>query len=514
MKRLPIGIQSIEKILLNNYIYVDKTMLIYQLIGEAENYFFARPRRFGKSLLVSTLKAIFSGDRGLFKDCQLYLADYDWKKYPIIHLDFTQIVTKNPEALEESLKRKLIEIAQSYGKSIEIFSLQEGLSALVKALAEDAPVVVLIDEYDKPLIDNLGQLEVAKQNRSLLKDFFGTLKGLDNYLRFVFVTGVSKFSQVSLFSGFNNLNDITINPKYSTLVGYTEAEISLYFKEHIEQVAQKQHKTVKEIIDLMRRWYNGYDFSGEKLTVYNPFSTLLFLNNGKVSNYWFQTATPTFLIDQIKKQNQPLDLLSNVQVGETTFNSHDLDNMNLTSLMWQTGYLTIKNYDPSTLLYFLDYPNEEVRVSFVEHLAQGITGMSMPLANNYVRECVLALRECRLEIFFDKLKVFFANIPYEIHVSKEKYYQTVFYVIAKLIGLEAQVEVQTNIGRVDMVVVADNFIYVFEFKINASADEALTQINDKKYFQKYLDQKKKVVLIGVNFNTKEGNISDWKVLNL
>ena len=515
MKKLPIGIQTIEEIVEENCVYVDKTALILKLISEGKYYFLSRPRRFGKSLLVSTLRAIFSGNKELFKDYQIYTSDYHFQKHPIIYLDFTQFSTKNPHELENDLKKELMQIAKSYGKSIESpSSARAGLISLVKALSTDNKVVVLVNEYDKPLIDNLDHMEVAEKNRELLKDFFGTLKGLGLYLRFIFVTGVSKFSQVSLFSGFNNLQDITINSKYATLLGYTEKEIILFFKPHLAHLEKKQTKTSQELIELMRTWYNGYDFSGEKSTVYNPFSSLLFLDSGKINNYWFQTATPTFLINQIKKQAYPLDQISGIQVSDTIFHTHDLDKISLISLMWQTGYLTIKSYDPVSHLYCLDYPNQEVRRSFLEYLAEGMTGVPRPQASRSARECAIALHNHKLGDFFSTLKIFFASIPYDMHVSKEKYYQTVFYVTAKLIGLDAQLEVTTNIGRIDMVVTTDNYVYIFEFKVDSSAEEALNQIKDKKYFEKYLDQKKKLTLVGVNFDTKERNISEWKTLSL
>ena len=515
MKKLPIGIQSIEEIIEGGYIYVDKTALIFQLIDEGKYYFLSRPRRFGKSLLISTLKAIFNADKKLFKDCQIYSRNYNWQKHPIIHLDFTQFSTESVQELEKDLKKELLATAKLYGKSIDTSSSARAcLIELVKELSKDNQVVILVDEYDKPLIDNLERLELAKTNRDLMKNFFGTLKGLDRYLKFILVTGVSKFSQVSLFSGFNNLKDITINPKYTSLLGYTEEEIAAFFKEYIAAVAQKQGKTLQEVIGLMRFWYNGYGFSKGGPTVYNPFSSMLFLENGETNNYWFQTATPTFLINQIKKQNYPLDELNGIQVDDIIFNSHDLEKISLISLLWQTGYLTIKNYDISTHLYYLDYPNEEVKVSFLKYLAESITGMTQPRATGYARACTNALRNGNLEDFFATLKIFFSGIPYDMHVAKEKYYQTIFYVIAKLIGLDAHLEVKTNIGRIDMVVSTDTFVYIFEFKIDSSAEEALNQINDRKYFQKYLDQKKALVLIGVNFDTQKRNISDWKTIRV
>ena len=512
MKKLPVGIQAIEEIINEGYAYVDKTDLIFDLITKGKYYFLSRPRRFGKSLLVSTLKAIFSGNKTLFKDCQINTKDYDWKKHPIIHLDFSEFPTDTTEKLEIALREKLEYIAHAHETTLKGSSLELQLGNLIKDLSRQNKVVFLVDEYDKPLIDNLSRLDVAAANRNMLKSFLGVLKGLDNYLKFIFVTGVSKFSQVSLFSGINHLEDITIDSSYATLLGYTEEEINLFFKDHLIEMSKKRKTTPQELISLMRHWYNGYGFSRENASVYNPFSVLLFLKNGEINNYWFQTATPTFLINLIKKQTYPLNQISGIQVGNSIFNNFDLEKISLISLMWQTGYLTIKSYDPSTRLYYLDYPNEEVKVSFLEYLAEGITNMSMPQATGCARECAQALYNYNLEEFFHKLKLFFADIPYDMHVSQEKYYQTVFYVIGKLIGLDAQLEVKTNIGRIDMVVTTDKLVYIFEFKIDASAEEALSQIRDNKYFEKYSDHKKKLILVGVNFDTKERNITDWNIL--
>jgi hypothetical protein len=513
MKKLPIGLQSIEQIIEGNFVYVDKTALIHKLIDEGKHYFLSRPRRFGKSLLIDTLKNIFLGNKKLFKKLAIGSMQHAWKEHPILHLDFSQIPHTTKEVFATALKRRFRAIAAEYGVSITIPTLEEGLIDLIDKLAakKKSNVVVLIDEYDKPIIDHLDQLDIAKENRTLLKNCLGVLKGLDAKLRFVFITGVSKFAQVSLFSGMNNLNDITTNSQYAALLGYTEKEVGIFFKDHLAAISKAKGKSIQLIIKSMRDWYNGYGFSREKISVYNPFSSLLFLQNGEISDYWFKTATPTFLIDQIKKSPYPISQISGVEAGSEIFDSHDLDRMNLTSLMWQTGYLTIKNYNPETLLYYLDYPNEEVKLSFLKRLAEGVTGMATTEITGYARACAEALYFGNLKLFFAKLQNLFANIPYDMNVSEEKYYQTIFYVIAKLIGLDAHLEVKTNLGRIDMVIKTKESVYIFEFKIDSTAKKALQQIKDNLYAQPFAKQGKKLVLIGANFSTKERNISDWKI---
>ena len=515
MKKLPVGIQTIEKVIEEGFVYVDKTDLIHKLITEGTYYFLSRPRRFGKSLLLSTFKAIFSADKKLFKKYKISSLAYSWEKFPTISLDFTQIPTKSPEALEAGLKRAFIKIAKSYDKTIKIASLQEGLADLVEKLAEEGKVVILVDEYDKPIIDNINSKKIAEANRALLKDVFGVLKGLDRYLRFVFVTGVSKFSQVSLFSGFNNLRDITMAPDYATLLGYTEEEVVFHFQDHLKKISTRRAKdklpsSKKAILQEMKKWYNGYHFSWDRPAVYNPHSTLNFLETGRIQSFWFQTGTPTFLIEFIKKEKYPLEQLSDIEVGEEIFDSYDIENINPISMMWQTGYLTIQGYDSFKRLYRLGYPNEEVREAFLKRLAEGITGVMIPQVTNYARVCVEALQEKDLELFFIKLKAFFATIPYDMRLEEEKYYQTTFYVLAQLMGLAAEVEIKTNLGRIDMAIEMDKIFYIFEFKVNQKASPALKQIQDKKYLEKYLGRKKEICAIGVSFSTKERNIVEWK----
>ena len=413
MNKLPIGIQSIEKVIQNGYAYVDKTGHALELINSGAYYFVSRPRRFGKSLFLSTLKEIFSGNKELFKDCVIYSSDYAWEKHPVIYFDFTQIPARSSTGLEESLKRVLESIAKKHNKAIEIPSLEEGLIDLVKQLASENKVVVLIDEYDKPLIDHLASTEIAEANRDLLKGFFGALKGLDEHLKFVFVTGVSKFSQVSLFSGFNNLDDITIDPISSTIMGYTEDEIKKVFADHLSHLETPLNQ--EELLDEMRRWYNGYRFSSEGTPVYNPHSTLKFLKTGQTQSYWYSTGTPSFLIQQIKQRPLNSFQLSQSQAKATELlNIRNFKDIDLKALMWQTGYLTFQGYDAKTGLYTLDFPNQEVREAFFDSLLLDFADIKPSDIASEAAQCRADLENHHLDPFFERINRYFAAVPYNL----------------------------------------------------------------------------------------------------
>ncbi|MBI3211717.1 MAG: ATP-binding protein [Simkania negevensis] len=516
MKKLSIGIQTIDKVIGNGYVYVDKTEYARKLITSGKHYLLPRPRRFGKSLFLSTLKAIFSGNKELFKECHIYASSYEWQKHPIIHLDFTKIPTTSPKQLEIGLAETLQMIAKSYGVDIAGSSLQLCLSSLVENLSKINKIVVLVDEYDKPLIDNLAHIEVAEANRELLKSFFATLKGLDEHLRFVFITGVSKFSQVSLFSGFNNLKDITIHPDYASMLGYTEREISQFFSSHIQKIVEERTKNgekvnERQIIEEMRKWYNGYKFSSEGTPVYNPHSTLSFLDTGTAQSYWFRTGTPSFLIDQIRKVPQSAVQLSGIMATATELlDILDLNRMNLKALMWQTGYLTIQKYDSTTKLYILDFPNQEVRQAFFESLLQEFAEVSPSNVLMHGLECRKDLESYHLNLFFARIKTFFAKVPYTLHKNaKEGFYHALFLSFLEGMGIKTQAEEQTNIGRIDLVVEIAKITYIFEFKINRKADDALKQIETKKYKEKYSQDGREIAVVGVNFDSTLRNISDW-----
>ncbi len=512
LKPLPIGIQSIEKLITGGFLYIDKTEYIYKLIESSGYYFLSRPRRFGKSLLISTLEAIFLGKKELFKDLWIEKTEYDWQEHPVIRLDFTQIYNKKPEEFENSLKRKLSKIAENYGINVDIKQPEsEIFGDLIIKLYEktNLKVVILVDEYDKPIIDNITDIKTAEVNRNILKSFYGILKGADEHLRFVFLTGVTKFSRVSIFSDLNNLDDLTIAQDYAGLLGCAHNELLKYFSEYIKELADKNNDNEENIKKKIELWYDGYRFSEAELKIYNPFSLLLLFKHLSFRNYWFETGTPTFLINLIKKNNYDLKNLEYEKVSEVAFSNYDINDLNIMPLLFQTGYLTITNYNEKRRQYSLYYPNYEVEQSFLSYLAGGYSNVATEKVDGYLWRCIDALEDNNLDEFFETLQIFFSNINYELHIKSEKYYQTIFYVIFKLIGLKVGAEISTNIGRIDAVIELSDKVYIFEFKIDASSQKALKQIKDKKYYEKYSASNKEIICVGAEFSIEERNIMNW-----
>ncbi len=508
-KKLPVGIQTIETIIEDGYVYVDKTDFIHTLITTGKYYFLIRPRRFGKSLLVSTLSAIFRGKKSLFKGYKIYSLPLGWNSHPVIHLDFTQVVTSNSQELHDSLLRTFHTIAKESGKSIETPSLKEGFSNLVKALSLDGKVVILVDEYDKPIVDRLNNHDVAEANRELLKSLFETLKGLDAYLQFVFITGVSKFAQVSLFSGFNNLLDITTQQEYATFLGYTEEEILNYFPDYLSEIRKRGLS-----LEQMREWYNGYRFSRRSsATVYNPHSTLNFLIAKELGSFWFRTGTPSFLIKLIREAPQELLPLSGCMASEKELlDSYNSKSMSLKALMWQTGYLTFQKHDADLNLFQLDFPNKEVRGAFFDSLVYDLVKLDSGRTTLASAECKRYLEKRQVDLFFQLINLFFANIPYNLFQdTNEAFYHAIFLSLLEAMGIRVHAEQKTNLGRIDLVVELEKSLYIFEFKLNQSAKEALQQILDKNYLEKYSRYGKHLLLIGASFNSKTRNISEWAI---
>ena len=510
MKELPIGIQSISEIVNRNCVYADKTDFAQQLMKEGKYYFMSRPRRFGKSLFLNTLQEIFKGNKKLFKGCKIYNSQYTWEKHPVLLLDFSQILNTTTEQFETALQEALHDVAEFYGISITGSSSQSLLKRLVIALAKKNQVVALIDEYDQPIINNLKNPEVAEKNRDLLKNFFGTLKSLDIYVKFTFVTGVSKFSQVSLFSGPNNLKDITMDPRYADMMGYTEKELRLCFLEHVQAIVKKRHRLGKEeeIFKEVQKWYNGYRFSEKEITVYNPFSTLLFLDTGKAESYWYRTGTPSFLIEQIKKHPQSIVPLAGATASKAQLlDISDIEQVDLKALMFQTGYLTICGHTPMTNRYSLDFPNQEVKNAFLDSLIHQFAPITPTLSD----ECQEALDHHNLPLFVDQMRMMFSSFPYQLFTrASEHTYQGLLLGILKGMGFEVEGEKEMNLGRIDLVLKTLKTIYLFEFKLDSTADIALKQIYQKKYSHPYRKQGKQIAIVGMNFSSKLHNISDWK----
>ncbi|MBF5059355.1 ATP-binding protein [Candidatus Neptunochlamydia vexilliferae] len=498
-----------------NYVYVDKTRFVKKLLeGGSPYYFISRPRRFGKSLFLNTLEEVFKGDKELFKDCAIYKSDYEWKKHPVIYLDFAQVESRTTEELENDLAAALQEMADTYSVSIEAPSIKLQLKKLVMGLAKENRVVVLVDEYDQPIISHLENPKVAKKNRELLKSFFSALKSLDRYLEFAFITGVSKFSHVSLFSGLNNLNDITMNPEYAGIMGYTEDELRNAFQDHIQEIINEreaQGNVVSEegLVKEMRHWYNGYRFSEDSLCVYNPFSTLKFMEIKKAKGYWYSTGTPSFLIDQLKKHPKTMISLDGMIADEDALMEiSSIEEVDLKALMYQTGYFTIQDYNRVSNRYYLGLPNEEVRTAFTNSLVRHFTpNIDVRASEKFVE----ALETYRLDPLFEYIETGFASFAYQVFAgAKESTYQAMLLSMLYGMGFEPLSERLTNKGRIDVVLDMPKVIYIIELKLDGMADKALKQIYQKSYFEPYLHKGKAIVIIGANFSSKLRNVSEWK----
>jgi len=517
MKKLPIDLQSFETIRENGYLYIDKTRHIHRMIDQGTFYFLSRPRRFGKSLLFSILKNFFLGKKELFNG--LWIAEHgnwDWKEYPILSIDFNVLDHDTEQNFKIALERNLITTATRYGIHLEEPLLKSRFCELILAMRRKTgmPVVILIDEYDKPIIDHLGKgddaLEIARANRDILKNLLGVLKGEDvaPALGFVFITGVSKFSRVSVFSDLNNLIDITMSEPYADMLGYTQDEFETCFKEYILKFAEKNRLTEKQALEKFRLQYNGYRFSERDIKVYNPFSVLRAFFNLKLKNYWFETGTPTFLVNLLKKNQYDLPGIEGMQVSEQIFSVYELDNLEPEALLFQTGYVTIK--DVKGRLYTLDYPNIEVKTSFLEFLLFSFSKANSRQGASKFLLLSEYLKSENFDDFFETITSIFGSIPYTLNTQRdEAYFHTIFYLMVSASGADAKSEVLTARGRIDLVVEFHDKIFIIEFKCNQSADKAIKQIHDKGYAEKYKQTGKKLFLIGVNFSSEKRNVAEW-----
>ena len=513
MKKLPIGIQTFSELIRENYLYIDKTREIYKLLANGgKHYFLSRPRRFGKSLLLSTLKEIFSGNKKLFEGLWIY-DKIEWKRHPVLHIDFSRISYKTPEMLEESLVRMIDRFSRNYNVKLSPGGdSRDRFGELIEQIGREEKVVILVDEYDKPIIDFLDNIDTAKKNRSILKDFYGIIKGMDEYIKFAFLTGVSKFSRVSVFSGLNNLNDITIDDHFAALLGYTQDELLSYFGDRMETLSKKLDIAEDDLLDHLKRWFNGYSWDGITF-LYNPFSILNLFAKNRFGNYWFASGTPTFLINHIKNKDKDIMELEEEEVDESMFESYDIENLEVVSLLFQTGYLTIKGIKPVGIKskYILSYPNEEVKESFLKHFLADYSADEPGTIGAKILDLVDSIRNKKLETFFTIIRSIYAAIPSHIFIKgKEAYYHTIIYLILTLLGVSVDAEVHTNKGRIDAVVNTDENIYIMEFKMGTSA-EALAQIENMKYHEKFLSSGKSILLVGVGFDEKERNVSQYEV---
>ena len=511
MKPLTTSVYTFSKLIEGGFLYVDKTAGVYDLLRPAfAQYFLARPRRFGKSLLVSTLKAIFQGRRELFDGLFIAGTDYDWKPYPVIHLDMGATGAQTPEQLEEALRYGVDSNAKTLGVALTRNSAAGRLQELIESLAvRVGKVVILVDEYDKPLLGQLGQPGV-REIQTALKAFYGVIKTTEAAQRFVLITGVSKFSKVSIFSDLNNLTDLTMDLRTATLLGYTQAELEVNFPDYIQRLADAMGKTQAETLGELREWYNGYRFHPNAESVYNPVSVMKCFDTQEFKNYWFETGTPAFLVDLLRRTPVKLDDLTAV---EADFSSYDPADLAVLPLLVQTGYLTIKDASVSARnrVFRLGYPNYEIEESFSRWLAQGFARLPGEDLTGALERMVAALNEGRVGEMLTTLKLFFEKIPCDIAIANEKYYQTIFFTVFTLIGTRIEAEARTSLGRIDAVVKTKTDIFLFEFKLNGTSRKAMAQIREKRYFAPYLDDGRRVTLIGAAFSKKTRNLGRWLI---
>jgi len=511
-KKLPIGIQTFSEIINSNYLYIDKTEIALDLIQNNKYVFLSRPRRFGKSLFLDTLKNIFQGKKELFKGLYIY-NEYDFSSsYPVINISFAKAKFKNAEDLLDKWDEILTENEKKLGVKCDSKKYDRRcFSNLIIKTHEkyNQKVVILIDEYDKPLLDTIENTAIAKEVRSELVNFYSVIKGSDEYLKFAFLTGVSKFSKVSVFSGLNNINDISLDKRYGDICGYTQHDIETSFLPYLDGVD----------FEKLKEWYNGYNFLNNN--VYNPFDILLFIDKGKLyKNYWFETGTPTFLIHLLKQKDYFIPRLENLVVGEELVNSFDTEKIKLETILFQAGYLTIDEcrVDEMDLLeYKLKIPNKEVRVSLNAMFVDYLTDDNSLLQRR--QSIFRTLSDVNLDGLKTTLVSLFASIPYNNYTNNkifeyEGYYASVIFAYFASLGIRITSEDVTNLGRIDMTMEVNNRIYIIEFKVNGN--NALDQIKEKNYQQKYLDKKKEIILLGINFDKEKRNISnfEWEILKL
>ena len=513
-KELPIGIQDFSELIGGNYVYVDKTKYYHRLITKGKYYFLSRPRRFGKSLLINTLKEILEGNRDLFQG--LWIHDkIDWEPQPVILLDFTQI-SKRAATLEEGIRLALSDIAETHGVELTEQANPGRLVQLIRALSREKKVAILVDEYDKPLIDNIDDLDLVNQNRQVLKDLYSVIKGNDANIAFLMLTGVTKFSQVSIFSDLNHLQDITLDTDYSQMLGYTLEEIQHNFPTHLERLKAKWSGTFPDVMAEMKSWYNGYSWDGEH-DVYNPFSILNLFSKNRFGEYWFATGTPTFLMKLIRMRTYSIFDLEDSVVHLRSLNKFDVPQMEINSLLFQTGYLTIKKIDDLAQTATLDFPNKEVANAFSANLLAEFSEKGEQKTDTLVMRMATHLRIGEVEAFLQSLKSLFAGIAYPIQPAGdagienyEKYYHSMFYLVLRLLGYDIHAEVLTHAGRIDAVITTEGYVYIVEFKLGDAAS-AMAQIKDRAYHLKYVGGEKKVVLLGIGFDVETRNVKDFLV---
>ena len=530
LRKLPIGIQSFEKLRRDEYLYIDKTLFIWKLVQSSNPYFLSRPRRFGKSLFLSTLAAYFLGKKELFKGLYLETAEEEqavlenrtaWQTYPVFYLDFNTGQYNTERALMSQLNLLLSRFEEVYGTNKNEEEVSQRFEGLLKRAYQKTgkQVVILVDEYDKPLLQTMGVNEVLnEQYRNELKAFYSVIKTCDEYIRFAFLTGVTKFSKISIFSDLNNLRDISLEKHYAGICGITQKELEANFQPEIQVLADEQDLTYPETLTALQQWYDGYRFAPAGEGMYNPFSLLNAFAKERFGSYWFETGTPTFLVNYLKEAHYFIpDLDGNVELDESGLQTYRAVAQDALPILFQAGYLTIKDYISDLRLYRLGFPNDEVRYGFLENLLPAYSDVSFGQTGVWVGRFVQDIRKGNVNGFMERMQSLIAGVSYDNFSNKElklreQNYQTAVYLIFKLMGQFVQTEVHCSTGRSDCVVQTADSIYIFEFKLSdaGSAEDALEQIKENAYAAQYKTSGKKIVLIGAGFDEVTRTIKNWK----
>lgn len=510
--KYPIGIQNFEKLRQDGYLYIDKTDLVYSLVQTSNCYFLSRPRRFGKSLLISILEAYFLGKKELFKGLAIEKLEQEWTVYPVLHLDLNIEKYDSIDNLTDILNVNLKLWEQTYGSDDAETSVSLRFAGIIRRAYKQTGrrVVVLVDEYDKPLLQSIGNKALQEEFRNTLKPFYGVLKSLDGCIRFALLTGVTKFGKVSVFSDLNNLDDISMNNQYATLCGITEKEIHTNIEEGIRSLASAQNLSYEETCVKLKEIYDGYHFTSDSEGIYNPFSLFNALKNKTFGNYWFETGTPTYLVELLKRNRYNLKDMTETVSSADVLNSIYGDDEPI-PVIYQSGYLTIKGYNPRFKTYRLGFPNKEVEEGFMNFLIPYYTPIKKEKTAFSIENFVEEIERGDIDSFFRRLQSFFADTPYELVRDRELHYQNVLFIVFKLIGLYVKAEYHTSQGRIDLALQTDKYIYVMEFKLEGSAEEALRQIEEKQYALPFASDKRQVFQIGINFSSQTRNIEKWLV---
>ena len=511
--KYPIGIQHFDKLRTEGFVYVDKTALVHKMAQEGNYYFLSRPRRFGKSLLISTLKAYFEGRKDLFQGLAMEQLEQEWRVHPVLHLDLNIEKYASQESLDNILESNLVQWEKLYGADPSERSFSLRFAGIVRRAYEKTGerVVILVDEYDKPLLQSISNKALQDEYRATLKPFYGVLKTMDGCIRFALLTGVTKFGKVSVFSDLNNLNDISMDNRYTEICGISEKELHQYFNEDIQKMADKDGVTYEDMSERLRQNYDGYHFAPNTGGMYNPFSILNVLAKLQFGSYWFETGTPTYLVELLQKNDYALAEMDNIIVGFETLSGIDAADTDAIPVIFQSGYLTIKDFDSRFQSYTLGYPNKEVEMGFTKFLLPYYTASRSTRSAFEIQNFVREVESGDIDGFFTRLRSFFSDTTYEVIRLQELHYSNVLYIVFKLLGFYTQVEYHTSNGRIDLVLQTPDYIYVMEFKLNGTAEEALQQINDKGYALPFASDTRALYKIGVNFSPETRNIERWVV---